>query len=57
MTSLTAAGLRAFLAHTLPAVSASTAVLSRCGFTRVEDVAVDEDLVSRWALRLPSPGA
>lgn len=34
-----AAGLRAVLGHTLPAVSASTAVLDCCGFTRVEDVA------------------
>ena len=48
-----AAGLRLAFAHTLPETSASTAVLSRCGFTHVgaaDDA--NEGSVWRWELEL-----
>ena len=48
-----AAGVRVVVAHTLAHASASTSVLTRCGFTQVgEDVDPEEGLVWRWELRL-----
>jgi ribosomal-protein-alanine N-acetyltransferase len=48
-----AAGLRRMIAHTLPEESASTTVLSRCGFTRVsEDIDPQEGPVWRWELQV-----
>lgn len=48
-----AAGLAVAVAHTLPAESASTTVLTRCGFTRVgEDLDPQEGPVWRWELPL-----
>lgn len=45
------AGVRTVLAHTLPVTDASTAVLERCGFTRVGSVHDDEvGSLSRWQL-------
>ena len=51
-----AAGVACVIAHTLPEKSASTSVLSRCGFTHESDV-VDPDggvegVVWRWELPL-----
>lgn len=46
-----AAGLRLVLAHTLPEPSASTAVLTRCGFRNAGDA--DEDGVAVWRWELP----
>lgn len=48
--------LRVVVAHTLPEINASTTVLSRCGFVRVDTV-VDPDggvdgVVWRWELSL-----
>ena len=47
------AGLRMILAHTLPDLSASTTVLTRCGFTHVGDA--DEDGVPVWRWELTQP--
>ena len=47
-----AAGVHVVVAHTLPATSASTAVLTRCGFEKVADVVDPHDgPVWRWELR------
>lgn len=44
-----AAGLRMAVAHTLAEMSASTSVLQRCGFDKVEElVDADEGSVWRW---------
>jgi RimJ/RimL family protein N-acetyltransferase len=46
-------GLRRVIAHTLPRVSASTAVLQRCGFDMVDTVDdPDEGPVWRWEVTL-----
>lgn len=49
--------LRVVIAHTLPGTNASTTVLSRCGFTRVDTVPDPhggvEGAVWRWELELP----
>jgi RimJ/RimL family protein N-acetyltransferase len=43
--------VRLVIAHTLPMASASTSVLTKCGFTRVGDVIdPDDGLVWRWEL-------
>ena len=47
------AGVRLAIAHTLAEVSASTAVLTRCGFARVGDVVdPDDGPLWRWELSL-----
>lgn len=47
-----AGGVRTVRAHTLPQPNASTRVLTKCGFTRVEDFIDPVDgLVWRWELR------
>ena len=53
-----AAQLRAVIAHTLPRESASTTVLSRCGFNKAGDaIDPDEGTVWRWELPLDrAPG-
>jgi [ribosomal protein S5]-alanine N-acetyltransferase len=44
-------------AHTLPASSASTSVLTRCRFERVAEVVGPEDgLVWRWEIRRGGDG-
>jgi RimJ/RimL family protein N-acetyltransferase len=45
------AGVGCVLAHTLPAASASTRILERCGFARVPGVA-DDDAGTVWRWRL-----
>ena len=46
--------VRVVCAHTLPQESASTSVLTKCGFTRVGEVIDPEDgLVWRWERRAP----
>ena len=51
-----AAGVEVVVAHTLPEVNASTAVLGRCGFVHVDTIADPDgdvaDAVHRWELRL-----
>lgn len=48
-----AGGAHTALAHTLPETSASTTVLSRCGFVQVgEAMDPDDGLVWRWERRL-----
>ena len=48
-----AASVAVVVAHTLPAESASTAVLRRCGFTRTGEVTDDDEgTVWRWELPL-----
>jgi ribosomal-protein-alanine N-acetyltransferase len=50
-----AEGLQIAIAHTLPETSASTAVLTRCGFTHVSDADdANEGVVWRWELPLDS---
>ena len=50
------AGLRTVVAHTLAEESASTAVLIRCGFTRVSEFLGHEDgLVWRWECNIDTP--
>ncbi len=51
-----AADVALVVAHTLPAESASTTVLRRCGFARVDDVVeADGTVVWRWELDLRPP--
>jgi tRNA-Thr(GGU) m(6)t(6)A37 methyltransferase TsaA len=51
-----ATGLRAAVAHTLPATSPSTTVLARCGFAKVgEAVDPDDGPVWRWEVSLGGP--
>lgn len=50
------AGVRVVVAHTLPEHSASTRVLTRCGFTQVAEVIdPDDGPVWRWELRTEGP--
>jgi hypothetical protein len=54
-----AAGVKCVIAHTLPEMSPSTGVLSRCGFAHVDDIADPdgevEGVVWRWELLLIGP--
>lgn len=51
-----AAGLRLALAHTLAEPNASTAVLTRCGFTQVAELDDDGVAVWRWERTYSSGG-